>query len=263
MAYDPGPGWHLDWSDEFNGNSLNTHNWSALNSNYDPVTNNCNFGTGELEYPRASNVSVSNGKLIISAQRTGDNPAAPQCQGYGGRSFYSGRIHSKGKVERRYGKLSASIKVPPGYGMWPAFWTLGANIDGGANAWPKSGEIDIMEWKSTEPSWMKSAIHWYNGGQADLGYGRRPRLRSLGRIPRVRGGVELEQDHLPARRRHRRQQRLLPQRDRAPAEPLHPAQLRDGRELQAWAPPIASSFAPASPVTVTGDWPLPTMPSPS
>jgi beta-glucanase (GH16 family) len=171
VAYDPGPGWHLDWSDEFNGNSLNPNNWNVLTSNYDPVTNNCNFGTGELEYPRASNVTVSNGKLIISAQRTGDNPAAPQCQGYGGRSFYSGRIHSKGKVERHYGKLSASIKVPPGYGMWPAFWTLGANIDGGANAWPKSGEIDIMEWKSTEPSWMKSAIHWYNGGQADWGTG--------------------------------------------------------------------------------------------
>lgn len=59
VAYDPGPGWHLDWSDEFNGNSLNTSNWNVLNSNYDPVTNNCNFGTGELEYPRASNVSVS------------------------------------------------------------------------------------------------------------------------------------------------------------------------------------------------------------
>ncbi len=171
VSYNPGAGWNLDWSDEFNGSSLNSANWNVLTSNYDPVTNNCNFGTGELEYPRASNVTVSNGKLIISAQRTSANPAAPQCTGYGGRSFYSGRIHSKGKVERRYGKLSASIKVPSGYGMWPAFWTLGANVDSGANAWPKSGEIDILEWKSTEPSWMKSALHWFNGGQADWGTG--------------------------------------------------------------------------------------------
>lgn len=171
VAYNPGAGWNLDWSDEFNGNGLNPANWNVLTSNFDPVTSNCNFGTGELEFPRAQNVTVSNGKLIIAAQRTGDNPAAAQCTGYGGRSFYSGRIHTKGKVERRFGKLSASIKVPSGYGMWPAFWTLGANIDGGANAWPKAGEIDILEWKSTEPSWMKSAVHWYNGGQADWGTG--------------------------------------------------------------------------------------------
>lgn len=171
VSYNPGAGWNLDWSDEFNGTSLNAANWNVLTSNYDPVTNNCNFGTGELEYPRASNVTVNSGKLIISAQRTSDNPAASQCTGYGGRSFYSGRIHTKGKVERRYGKLSASIKVPSGYGMWPAFWTLGANINSSTNAWPNAGEIDILEWKSTEPSWMKSAVHWYNGGQADWGTG--------------------------------------------------------------------------------------------
>ncbi|WP_437722395.1 glycoside hydrolase family 16 protein [Sorangium sp. So ce861] len=171
VSYSPGSGWNLVWSDEFDGSSLNTANWNVLTSNYDPVTNNCNFGTGELEYPRASNVAVRDGKLIISAQRTSDNPAAPQCTGYGGRSFYSGRIHTKGKVERRYGKISASIKVPSGYGMWPAFWTLGANIDSGANAWPRSGEIDILEWRSTEPTWMQSAVHWWNGGQADWGTG--------------------------------------------------------------------------------------------
>lgn len=171
MSYNPGAGWTLDWSDEFNGTSLNTANWTALTSNYDPVTNNCNFGTEELEYPRASNVTVGSGKLIISAQRTSNSPSASQCTGYGGRSFYSGRIHSKGKVERRYGKLSASIKVPSGYGMWPAFWTLGANINSTTNPWPSSGEIDILEWKSTEPTWMKSAVHWYNGGHASWGTG--------------------------------------------------------------------------------------------
>ncbi|EYF07085.1 glycoside hydrolase family 16 protein [Chondromyces apiculatus] len=169
LDYAPPAGWRLDWSDEFNGSSLNTGNWTTLNSNWDPVTNNCNFGTGELEYPRAQNVSVSGGKLILSAQRTGDAPRDPNCAGYPARSFYSGRIHSKGKVERRYGKLIASIKVPSGFGMWPAFWTLGANVS--SVGWPASGEIDILEWKSTEPTWMKSATHWHNGGDAHWGTG--------------------------------------------------------------------------------------------
>jgi len=169
LNYDPGPGWTLAWADEFDGTSLNSANWNVLTSDYDPVTNNCNFGTGELEYPRAQNVSVSGGKLILSAQRTTDNPSDPRCTGDGPRSFYSGRIHTQGKVEKTYGKIVASIKVPSGYGMWPAFWTLGANI--AAAPWPRCGEIDILEWSSINPTWMKSATHWYNGGQADWGTG--------------------------------------------------------------------------------------------
>jgi beta-glucanase (GH16 family) len=167
LGYSPGSGWNLAWSDEFNGTSLNTGNWTTLTSNWDPVTNNCNFGTGELEYPRAQNVSVSNGKLILTAERTSDNPRDSRC---GAASFYSGRIHTKGKVEKTYGKIVASIKVPSGYGMWPAFWTLGANIQ--AVGWPKCGELDILEWNSNEPTWMKSAVHWdANGNQADWGTG--------------------------------------------------------------------------------------------
>jgi beta-glucanase (GH16 family) len=166
QTYSPGSGWNQVWGDDFNGDSLNTNNWTALKSNWDPVTNNCNFGTGELEYPRAQNVTVANGVLTITAERTSDKPMDPNCTGYGGRSFYSGRIHTKGKVERKYGKIVASIKVPGGFGMWPAFWTLGANI--GQVGWPKCGEIDIQEWHSGSPSWMKVATHW-NGGDWGAG----------------------------------------------------------------------------------------------
>ncbi|WNG48626.1 glycoside hydrolase family 16 protein [Archangium minus] len=169
LAYNPGSGWNLVWSDEFDGTSLNGNNWTVLTSNWDPVTNNCNFGTGELEYPRAQNVTVGGGKLILTAERTSDNPMDSRCTGYGPRSFYSGRIHTKGKVEKKYGKIAASIKVPSGYGMWPAFWTLGANIS--STPWPGCGEIDILEWHSNDPTWMKSATHWHNGGQADWGTG--------------------------------------------------------------------------------------------
>ncbi|MBL0697193.1 glycoside hydrolase family 16 protein [Comamonas sp. JC664] len=169
-AYDPGSGWRLAWQDDFTGTSLNPNHWTVLTSNYDPVTGNCNFGTGELEYPRAQNVTVSGGKLILTAQRTDDRPMDSRCTGFGPRSYYSGRIHSKGKVERRYGKIVASIKVPSGYGMWPAFWTLGANISN--VGWPRSGEIDILEWHSNEPTWMKSAAHWFAGnGQQSWGTG--------------------------------------------------------------------------------------------
>lgn len=175
LDYSPGSGWNLAWSDEFEGSSLNGNNWTTLNSDFDPVTGNCNFGTGEIEYPRSQNISVSGGKLIIKAERTAATSVSDTRCGSHQRTLFSGRLHTKGKVERRYGKIVASIKIPSGYGMWPAFWTLGANVQ--QVGWPSSGEIDILEWHSNEPTWMKSAVHWYggtapNGGDAHWGTGQ-------------------------------------------------------------------------------------------
>jgi beta-glucanase (GH16 family) len=169
LTYNPGADWTLNWSDEFDGTTLNAQNWTTLNSDFDPVTGNCSFGTGEIEYPRTQNVSVVNGNLILKAERTAPTTVSDTRCGSQKRTLFSGRLHTKAKVERRYGKLVASIKVPSGFGMWPAFWTLGTNIQ--TAGWPACGEIDILEWNSNDPTWMKSANHWYNGGQADWGTG--------------------------------------------------------------------------------------------
>jgi hypothetical protein len=53
------------------------------------------------------------------------------------------RLISQDKVTLGYGTFSASIKMPPGDGLWPAFWLLGGNYD--AVSWPSCGEIDIIE----------------------------------------------------------------------------------------------------------------------
>lgn len=41
------------------------------------------------------------------------------------------------------GRFEASIKIPQGQGLWPAFWMLPANTSRGF--WAATGEIDIME----------------------------------------------------------------------------------------------------------------------
>jgi len=45
------------------------------------------------------------------------------------------------KFAQSWGTFSASIKVTPAQGLWPAFWTTGTDIV----AWPYCGEIDILE----------------------------------------------------------------------------------------------------------------------
>ena len=111
----------LVWSDEFNGNSLNTSNWNIDETS--TVYNN------ELEAYTADNVNVANGTLILTAQS----------QSYGGQNYTSGSINSQNKIYFFYGKIEASIKLPIGQGFWPAFWLL-------PQIFPINyTEIDIME----------------------------------------------------------------------------------------------------------------------
>jgi hypothetical protein len=52
-------------------------------------------------------------------------------------------MNSNGKQQFTYGRIEASMKLPTGAGLWPAFWALGTNIS--SVGWPTSGEIDFME----------------------------------------------------------------------------------------------------------------------
>lgn len=53
-------------------------------------------------------------------------------------------------------------RMPKGAGLWPAFWTIGADPEKRRN-WPDNGEIDIVEYVGRNPhekSWMQGALHW-------------------------------------------------------------------------------------------------------
>jgi beta-glucanase (GH16 family) len=49
--------------------------------------------------------------------------------------------------------MAARIKLPPGYGLWPAFWSYG-------DPWPTQGEIDILEARSQNPNEYSTA-YWF------------------------------------------------------------------------------------------------------
>ncbi|MCW8109408.1 family 16 glycosylhydrolase [Alteromonas ponticola] len=122
------------WQDEFEGNSLDTSKWEIMlgdGCSYGI----CGWGNNELQSYQAENVTVSNGKLTITAKK----------QRVRGSQYTSGRIRTANMPnggEWTHGRFEASIKLPKGTGMWPAFWMLPTNPDVG---WPVSGEIDILE----------------------------------------------------------------------------------------------------------------------
>lgn len=66
--------------------------------------------------------------------------------------FVSGRIDTRGKFDFTHGRAEARIRLPDGSGLWPAFWLLGND------AWPGTGEIDILEYVG-DTAWVSSALH--------------------------------------------------------------------------------------------------------
>lgn len=145
--------WNLVWSDEFNGSSLNTANWTA-----EIGTGSGGWGNNELQYytSRPQNLQVTGGNLVITAQK----------ESYGGMNYTSARIKTQGLKSFTFGKIEARIKLPSGQGLWPAFWMLGSNIT--SVGWPASGEIDIME-RVNNNSFVNGTVHWDANGHAEYG----------------------------------------------------------------------------------------------
>lgn len=148
------PGWRLIWSDEFslsNGSLPDSAKWS-----YD--LGGGGWGNNELQYytNRSENARIEDGSLVIEAR----------AESFGGRSYTSARLLTKGKWDWTYGRFEARAKVPQGQGLWPAFWMLGADID--TVGWPNCGEIDVMEHVGRLPKTVFGTIHGpgYSGGDS-------------------------------------------------------------------------------------------------
>jgi beta-glucanase (GH16 family) len=124
----------LIWQDNFT--TLNTNIWRHDLGN-GCEENVCGWGNQELEFYRAENATNINGVLRITAKR----------ESFGGRSFTSSRLTTRGRLSVQYGLIETRVRVPNvSEGLWPAFWMLGKSTQ----AWPDKGEIDIMEMGYTQ-----------------------------------------------------------------------------------------------------------------
>jgi beta-glucanase (GH16 family) len=150
----PPPQWSPTMSDEFDG-AEGTPPDPALWT-YD--VGGDGWGNGQLEFntDRVENVSLDGeGHLRIVARE----------ESYMGNDYTSARIKTQGLFQQKYGRFEASMKLPAGRGLWPAFWMLGADID--EVGWPESGEIDIMEFRGQEPELVHGTLHGpgYSGAE--------------------------------------------------------------------------------------------------
>lgn len=139
-----GAGWALVWADEFDGTSLDRSKWTPEASCWGGGNNERQCYTD-----RAENIAVEDGMLLLKARKERfagparppeiaeyDNPTLVQ-------SHTSGKVRTIGQHAWKYGRIEVRARVPAGQGTWPAVWMMPE--DNAYGAWPRSGEIDILE----------------------------------------------------------------------------------------------------------------------
>ena len=148
--------------DKFDGTELDFTKWAYQNgdgSNY----GNPGWGNQEDQGYDPSGVIVENGILRLEARNERNS----------GKPYTSGKIvtanaraeddpgPNKGnKFSQKYGRFEAKIKLSKAIpGAWPAFWMMPVASEYGA--WPRSGEIDIMEMVGASRNQASSTVHFY------------------------------------------------------------------------------------------------------
>jgi len=131
--------------------------------------------TGVEVTDRAKNARVEDGVLIIEAHK----------EQFGEAEYTSARLHNSGSGDFLYGKVEARARIPRGQGTWSAIWMLPLNPYKYAtscqpnedwqgsrtcDAWPNSGEIDILEHVGYDMQVVHGTVHtkayyWVNGEQ--------------------------------------------------------------------------------------------------
>jgi hypothetical protein len=147
----------LLWSEEFDGavgEGPSTDNWVIETG--DGCPDLCNWGNEESQaYAACAIKKLGNGIMRITASR---EETDPYCITDTNKRWTSGKFTTFGKKHFTYGYFEARMKMPEGIGTWPAFWALGSNIK--TVPWPKSGELDIMEYAGNRPKRSTSAAHY-------------------------------------------------------------------------------------------------------
>lgn len=146
MALPDDQSYKLVWQDEFDGNNLNTDNWDYQTGGWN--------ASGVQNCYKSNNIAVSNGTLKIIARY---EPGV-RCSG-GTRDFTSGFVQTKNKQTWTYGYFEARMRLPVNNGnTWPAFWMSPNQATYGS--WPASGEIDVIEAKGHDLSYVSGNAHW-------------------------------------------------------------------------------------------------------
>ena len=137
--------------DDFSGPGLDRGAWNAIVTGQ--VVNNEQQAyidsPDTIAFVTGADAQGADGGALALRARHRPGFTSPEGRAF---DFVSGRLDTRDKITFTYGTAAARIRLTAGAGLWPAVWALGAD------RWPDTGEIDIME-NVGDPSWVNSALH--------------------------------------------------------------------------------------------------------
>jgi beta-glucanase (GH16 family) len=135
----------LTFESSFAGSALDTTKWGTCYP-WAPTgcTNYGNNGDPDQEWYQASQDTVQDGALHITAQRT---PTAGLAKDGSAKEYAcrSGMVTTYPSLQFKYGFIQVVAKIPFSKGLWPALWLAAAN-----KVWPP--EVDILEHWASQPN---------------------------------------------------------------------------------------------------------------
>jgi beta-glucanase (GH16 family) len=153
-----GKTWKLAWHDEFDGTTLDTKKWTAVD------------GRRRADWWSPKAISLNGqGQLVMTVLRDGDK-------------LLSGCVRTAGKFEHAFGYYVARMQFNKQQGHWTAFWLINMNAAKvNSNGDGRDGtEIDVME-KPWLDDRVAHNLHW-------AGYGKDH--KTAGKISKVPGILE-------------------------------------------------------------------------
>ena len=145
---EPPKGHTLTWSDEFDGEKLDTTKWVYRTDSKHWSTQN------------PTNVTVSNGILSLGVKK----------ETLRGKQYTGSGIISKQLF--KYGYYEARFRVPPGAGWHTSFWLMKYDSEGGAGTEGARQEIDICEQDSVNLHEYTLNLHDWEAKHKSYGYKR-------------------------------------------------------------------------------------------
>jgi alpha-L-fucosidase len=136
-----GQSWQLAWSDEFEGEAVDSSKWEVLGD----------WKRRDGYWVKEDAYLDGKGNLILRTKKDGDR-------------YTCGAVRTRGKFEHRYGYWVCRCKFPEQPGHWPAFWLQADGVGKVGDGGRDGTEVDIMEkpWREDRTT---QNLHWDGYGK--------------------------------------------------------------------------------------------------
>lgn len=152
--------WVLVFEDEFDGEALNTDNWSRI------AYDNNKYNNWRRYQSTDESLVEMTGDTVKLWGRYGNYTSQDNQSGIG-QTYACGGITSINTFKFQYGYVEVQARFDSTQGCWPAIWMMPKS--NGPLGWPGNGEIDIMEHLNND-GFVYQTLHSYDSSRPDNDY---------------------------------------------------------------------------------------------